>query len=562
MTAPDGASVRSHDRSAEAWWFDFSPLCHRLWWAALALLLVNDNLLKGGGLVPGWLTGKLSDFAFLVVAPVLLTTLVPLRVRGRRSLAFAVVVSVYAAADLSPAASDAIVAAAARLGLRWRLWPDLTDLMALTVLPVSWRIAGARGRRPLRSARTVVQATGLAIGVFACLATGDDPGYQHYPFFVNRTSAPRTVSMTWVLRKTECGVDVTALAASLQPGDLDDPHPVTVVKGQVAALDGPPSAAAVAGVCQNRNHTRSNDTDCMAVIVAVEGGPAVLVSAPRIWHEGSNALTAIDACWKDSASPSRCAATLSAGEDPGPDALSLRESAGQLKFQAGAKLRIAPIDITEVAGRVPSGSGCRDLRKEIHAILDGATSCSIDSDCQALKVDIAIPGGGICVADVNQSVASDRLTQLRQAWIAGCEVDSTLVCYGSGHSPICNAGTCGELCAGISVPTCLPSCTSVGQVPHQACSPATTRDCLSADEQNCSCTGTGPAFDQYILTCKPQPDIPGCPVRCMPRRDSSDGGAADGASGGRAEARGAEVDAGQDLGQILGRDLGYDVSSD
>jgi hypothetical protein len=38
-------------------------------WVALAVLALNDHYLEGAGLVPGWLTGKLSDFAGLVVAP-------------------------------------------------------------------------------------------------------------------------------------------------------------------------------------------------------------------------------------------------------------------------------------------------------------------------------------------------------------------------------------------------------------------------------------------------------------------------------------------------------------
>ncbi len=36
-----------------------------LWWGALAVLVANDHALKGSGLVPGALTGKLSDFAGL-----------------------------------------------------------------------------------------------------------------------------------------------------------------------------------------------------------------------------------------------------------------------------------------------------------------------------------------------------------------------------------------------------------------------------------------------------------------------------------------------------------------
>lgn len=44
----------SRDPRAGTWVFDFTPLCHPLWGAALGLLLVNDDLLKGGGIVPGW----------------------------------------------------------------------------------------------------------------------------------------------------------------------------------------------------------------------------------------------------------------------------------------------------------------------------------------------------------------------------------------------------------------------------------------------------------------------------------------------------------------------------
>ena len=50
-------------------------------YVALLTLAINDHVLKGGGLLPGWLTGKLSDFAGLVVLPVVLAVL--LRVRSR-----------------------------------------------------------------------------------------------------------------------------------------------------------------------------------------------------------------------------------------------------------------------------------------------------------------------------------------------------------------------------------------------------------------------------------------------------------------------------------------------
>src|SRR4051812_14533255 len=63
--------------------FDVSAVGHPLWWGSLAVLVANDHLLKGRGVVPSWLTGKLSDFAFLIVAPVLAAALLPRALRGR-----------------------------------------------------------------------------------------------------------------------------------------------------------------------------------------------------------------------------------------------------------------------------------------------------------------------------------------------------------------------------------------------------------------------------------------------------------------------------------------------
>lgn len=53
-------------------------------WPVLALIVlaVNDHLLKGSGLFPGWFTGKLSDFAGLLFFPLLLVTLWNLACEG------------------------------------------------------------------------------------------------------------------------------------------------------------------------------------------------------------------------------------------------------------------------------------------------------------------------------------------------------------------------------------------------------------------------------------------------------------------------------------------------
>ncbi|MCZ7683483.1 MAG: hypothetical protein M5U28_33725 [Sandaracinaceae bacterium] len=70
---------------------DAIALRHPLWWASLALLVANDHWLKGADLLPGWLTGKLSDLAGLIVAPVLLSALLRARGPRMRGLAFVLV---------------------------------------------------------------------------------------------------------------------------------------------------------------------------------------------------------------------------------------------------------------------------------------------------------------------------------------------------------------------------------------------------------------------------------------------------------------------------------------
>ena len=80
-------------------------LLHPLWLVSLGLLVLNDHVLKGASLLPAPLTGKLSDFAGLVVAPVLLAAV--LRVKTMRGLVLAhlAVGLVFSAIQLSAAAA-------------------------------------------------------------------------------------------------------------------------------------------------------------------------------------------------------------------------------------------------------------------------------------------------------------------------------------------------------------------------------------------------------------------------------------------------------------------------
>jgi hypothetical protein len=128
---------------------------------SVALLLINDWVLKPSAAAP-WLSGKLSDVAGLVVAPVAATAAFDCVLwlvsraglavdfslgRGRLAIAVVACGAVFAAVKLLPAAAGALETAAAAVGLDWRIVADPTDLVALPALAV----AAWLGRRELAS---------------------------------------------------------------------------------------------------------------------------------------------------------------------------------------------------------------------------------------------------------------------------------------------------------------------------------------------------------------------------------------------------------------------------
>lgn len=142
-------------------------------WTALGVLVVNDHVLKGAGVLPGWLTGKLSDFAGLVVAPLVACALLEARGRVVRLLGFAAVVVPFVAIKTVPLATHWVEALACALGLRWRLWTDPWDLVGLVVLPLSWRLATGPHAAPHGKRAPMLERIGAIGAAAACLATSD-----------------------------------------------------------------------------------------------------------------------------------------------------------------------------------------------------------------------------------------------------------------------------------------------------------------------------------------------------------------------------------------------------
>lgn len=188
-----------------------SGLLHPAWWLALFLLVLNDHWLKGSAL-PGWFTGKLSDFAGLVVAPVLLVAVVAPRRSWLRATSFALAPVVFVAVNVSVRAADAMAALMSTLGFPWRIWTDWTDLSALLVLPFAWHLteprpvsgAGVDASRAPREGNALV-ALGVILGGLACLGTSPTfERIQTSAYLMNGTQEQLTVDILRPAEAVDC----------------------------------------------------------------------------------------------------------------------------------------------------------------------------------------------------------------------------------------------------------------------------------------------------------------------------------------------------------------------
>ncbi|MBY8872073.1 hypothetical protein K7640_09500 [Micromonospora sp. PLK6-60] len=158
------------DRTSLAW------LSHPVTVLALLVLVVNDHLLKAAH--PGWLTGKLSDVAGLVLAPPLVATLAALTVprlpaRAAAGLGLGLVGAGFAVVKSSGYAAALASAAWSLVSGPALVRADRTDLLTLPALAVAgWTWRRAR-RDPVagRSARLVRLLVLLPAATLAVAAT-------------------------------------------------------------------------------------------------------------------------------------------------------------------------------------------------------------------------------------------------------------------------------------------------------------------------------------------------------------------------------------------------------
>ncbi len=105
---------------------------------AVALLAVNDHWLKGAGLLPPWLTGKISDFAGLFFFPLFLSALVGLLTRRgpnprRLAVCAGITALLFTVLQLSGLFGTVYLQVHRAIAPFWnfQVTPDPTDLLAL-----------------------------------------------------------------------------------------------------------------------------------------------------------------------------------------------------------------------------------------------------------------------------------------------------------------------------------------------------------------------------------------------------------------------------------------------
>ncbi len=147
-------------------------LAHPVPLVAAVILVLNDHWWKASGSFPTWLTGKLSDFAGLFLAPIVVVAV--LRAVAPR------VHRVEAAASLLTAVVFALLKVAAPVCAIYNRWVgpavlDTTDLLALPSCALAWLwMTHARLRPPFAAKRTLERGA-FVLSALACVATSRPP---------------------------------------------------------------------------------------------------------------------------------------------------------------------------------------------------------------------------------------------------------------------------------------------------------------------------------------------------------------------------------------------------
>ena len=256
-----------------------ASLRHPLFWCSLAILLLNDHVLKHAGVLPGAVTGKLSDFAGLIVAPVLAAALLRARGPRARALAFGIPTVPFVAINVAPIAASLMESATALAGVPWKIWTDPTDLIALASLPMAWHVMDGA---PVTERPRAVERAAIVLGAFACMATSPPPpapidaSYFTPTYLSNGTSESIDVRIGWLDADVACGDVIGNMERALDPDLFGSAITFELTAGENLPLDRA-SAFQAAGLGAP---AATGPLDCDVALVNADGirGTLVLIS--------------------------------------------------------------------------------------------------------------------------------------------------------------------------------------------------------------------------------------------------------------------------------------------
>ncbi len=204
---------------------------------SLVVLVVNDHVLKQAW--PGWVTGKLSDVAGLVLAPLLLGLVLAL-VGVRRPMVWSsgLVVLGFTVTKTTAAGAAAVSACWSLTGVNTHIVADPTDLLALPAVLVAWQLWRQAQQVPARRRLPAVMGVALLpLGVLATAATGacdEDEGVRFAAVVSGRLSEGDQVRQSLIAFEDHSAwrvVDVTGAISTLPATDrerLGNPSTYTV----------------------------------------------------------------------------------------------------------------------------------------------------------------------------------------------------------------------------------------------------------------------------------------------------------------------------------------------
>lgn len=328
------------------------PARKTLWLVSLAVLLANDHWLKGAGWLPNVVTGKLSDFSGLIVAVALCASLSSALVRSllgpghgpsSRVCAWHAAIFVgtaFSVVKLSPEAAARTCRALGMIGLSWKIWPDPTDLVALSVLPWAMWVASdpwdngptlPSDHRPVAATISPWRLGLVAVSACACLATSNvDYNYVH-AIVANDTESPLVVELSVLGGAVSCAGPRVADGV-LRSSDFQ--YVTTVVMASKAAIEVDTAAGLFPeeygddhGRLSSEQEAALQQTRCLPVRVVVrrsyEGGPVAtkIIGLTEQRRKLSGGVTSIEFLGQDD-----------------DNTLVIKERKGRIKLHLGAHL--------------------------------------------------------------------------------------------------------------------------------------------------------------------------------------------------------------------------------